>query len=105
MTSDKRPNIIFIITDQQRYDTIRALGYDYMDTPHLDRLVTAGVTFTDCHVTAASCAPARASLFKGYYPHTTGILKNADRWRRRWISSLNDSRRPWADPVIGTNVR
>ena len=38
-----RPNIIFIITDQQRYDTIRALGFDYMDTPHLDRLVREGV--------------------------------------------------------------
>ncbi len=88
---DPRPNIIFIITDQQRYDTIRALGYDYMDTPHLDRLFREGVTFTDCHVTAASCAPARASLFKGYYPHTTGILKNADRWRRSWIELLNDA--------------
>ncbi len=86
-----RPNIIFIITDQQRYDTINALGYDYMDTPNLDRLVREGVSFTDCHVTAASCAPARASLFKGYYPHTTGILKNADRWRRSWIELLNDS--------------
>ena len=89
--ADQRPNIIFIITDQQRYDTIGALGYDYMDTPHLDRLFGEGVTFTNCHVTAASCAPARASLFKGYYPHTTGILKNADRWRRSWIELLNDA--------------
>jgi arylsulfatase A-like enzyme len=89
--SDNRPNIIFIITDQQRYDTINALGYDYMDTPNLDRLANEGVVYTQCHVTAASCAPARASLFKGYYPHTTGILKNADTWRRSWIELLNDS--------------
>ena len=86
-----RPNIIFIITDQQRYDTICSLGYSHMDTPHLDRLVSEGATFSQCHVTAASCAPARASLFKGYYPHTTGILKNADRWRRSWIELLNES--------------
>ena len=85
------PNIIFIITDQQRYDTIRSLGFDFMDTPNLDRLVREGVAFTDCHVTAASCAPARASLFKGLYPHTTGILKNADTWRRSWIELLNDA--------------
>jgi arylsulfatase A-like enzyme len=84
-----RPNIIFIITDQQRYDTIAALGFDHVDTPNLDRLVREGVTFTGTHVTAASCAPARASLFKGYYPHTTGILKNADQWRRSWIELLN----------------
>ena len=89
--ADQRPNIIFIITDQQRYDTIRALGFEYMDTPHIDRLVEEGVVFSDCHVTAASCAPARASLFKGYYPHTTGILKNADRWRHSWIELLNEA--------------
>ncbi len=88
---DPRPNIIFIITDQQRYDTIGGLGYDYMQTPHLDRLVAEGVSFSQCHVTAASCAPARASLFKGYYPHTTGILKNADTWRRSWVELLNDA--------------
>jgi arylsulfatase len=88
---DARPNIIFIITDQQRYDTIAGLGYDYMDTPNLDRLISEGTIFKQCHVTAASCAPARASLFKGYYPHTTGILKNADRWRHSWIELLNDS--------------
>ena len=63
--NDERPNIIFIITDQQRYDTIAGLGYDYMDTPNLDRLVREGVSFDQCHVTAASCAAARASLFKG----------------------------------------
>jgi arylsulfatase len=89
MTAD-RPNIIFLITDQQRYDTIAALGFDYMETPHLDRLVREGAAFTNCHVTAASCAPARASLFTGYYPHTTGVLKNADLWRHSWIESLAD---------------
>jgi arylsulfatase len=88
---DQRPNIIFIITDQQRYDTIAALGFPHLDTPNLDRLVREGVSFDQCHVTAASCAAARASLFKGYYPHTTGILKNADTWRRSWIQQLNDS--------------
>ncbi|MAV35478.1 MAG: arylsulfatase [Planctomycetaceae bacterium] len=87
--ANTRPNIILIITDQQRYDTVGGLGYDYMNTPHLDQLIREGVTFSDCHVTAASCAPARASLFKGYYPHTTGILKNADSWQRSWIELLN----------------
>ena len=83
-----RPHIVFIITDQQRFDTIRALGFPYMDTPNLDRLVNEGVTFTNCHITAPSCAPSRASIFTGYYPHTTGILKNADLWRHSWVESL-----------------
>lgn len=89
--SDDRPHIIFIITDQQRFDTIAALGYDYMDTPHLDRLVNEGTTFTNCHISAPSCAPSRASLFTGYYPHTTGILRNADKWNHSWIEQLQDS--------------
>tara|TARA_R110002096_G_scaffold147671_8_gene307635 strand:- start:1734 stop:3185 length:1452 start_codon:yes stop_codon:yes gene_type:complete len=89
--AQERPNIIFILTDQQRFDTINALGFDHVDTPNLDRLVNEGVAFTNCHVTAPSCAPSRASLFTGQYPHTTGILKNADRWEHSWIEDLNAS--------------
>ena len=88
---DKKPNIILIITDQQRFDTIQALGYPYMDTPHLDRLVAEGVTFTNCHITAPSCVPSRASLFTGYYPHTTGILKNGDQWEHSWVENLAEN--------------
>ena len=84
----ERPNIILIITDQQRYDTISALGFDHCITPNLNKLVADGTTFEQCHVTAASCAPARASLFTGYYPHSTGILKNADDWTRSWVEVL-----------------
>ena len=91
MTDQKRPNIILIITDQQRFDTIRALGFPYVDTPNLDRLVNEGVTFTNCFITAPSCVPSRASLFTGYYPHTTGILKNGDAWQHAWIESLAKS--------------
>ena len=89
-----QPNIIFIITDQQRFDTIAELGFDYMETPNLDRMVREGVTFENCFITAASCAPARASLFTGHYPHTTGILRNADNWTRGWTSDLQKSRLP-----------
>ncbi|MBC7237094.1 MAG: sulfatase-like hydrolase/transferase [Chloroflexi bacterium] len=87
-STSQRPNIVLIITDQQRYDTIAALGFPYMDTPNLDRLVHEGITFTNSFVSSASCAPARASLFKGYYPHTTGIYKNADTWRHSWVEDL-----------------
>ncbi len=83
--TQSQPNIIFIITDQQRYDTVGALGFPFMDTPILDRLVREGTAFTQCHVAGASCAPARGALFTGYYPHTTGILKNGDLWRHTWL--------------------
>lgn len=89
--ADDQPNIVFINTDQQRFDTVGALGADHMDTPNLDRLAEEGVAFTDCHITAPSCAPSRASLFTGYYPHTTGIYRNGDRWTRSWIEDLSDN--------------
>ncbi|GAI55176.1 unnamed protein product, partial [marine sediment metagenome] len=63
----------------------------HLDTPNLDRLVREGTVFTESFVCAASCAPARASLFTGYYPHTTGIYKNADTWRHSWVESLADA--------------
>jgi len=89
--TQSRPNIIFIITDQQRYDTIGALGYPYMETPSLDRLAKEGTVFTQCHAAGASCGPSRASLFTGYYPHTTGITRNGDLWRHTWIERFAQS--------------
>ena len=89
--STDRPDILFILTDQQRLDTIGALGNSWMDTPNLDRLVEEGVTFTDCHVTAPSCAPSRASLFTGHYPHTTGVFENGDTWRHSWVEDLSEA--------------
>lgn len=86
-----KPDIVMIVTDQQRYDTIRALGAQHMDTPNIDRLVARGVSFTNCHVTAPSCVPCRASLFSGYYPHTTGVLANGQEWSRTWVSKLQEA--------------
>jgi len=86
-----KPDIVMIVTDQQRYDTIRALGASHMDTPNLDRLATRGVNFSNCHVTAPSCVPSRASLFSGYYPHTNGVLANGQPWERTWVSDLQDA--------------
>ncbi len=86
-----RPNIILIMTDQQRYDSIAALGFPYAVTPNLDALVEKGVTLTDCHINAPSCVPSRASLFTGYYPHTTGVLANGQCWQRTWVEQLRDA--------------
>ena len=84
----RRPNIILIITDQQRYETIGALGYPHVDTPHLDRLVREGVSFSQCHVTGPSCVPSRVSLFTGFYPHNAGAQRNNDPQPRTWVHDL-----------------
>ncbi len=86
-----QPNIVLIITDQQRYETIGALGYPHVDTPHLDRLVTEGVAFSQCHVTAPSCGPSRASLFTGHFPHNSGVQRNNDPWPRLWVQDLREA--------------
>ena len=83
-----RPNIVLIITDQQRYDTISALGFDHLHTPNLDRLVREGVSFSNCFVNAPSCGPARCAFFTGCYPHTTGMLRNEQPWSQTWVPSL-----------------
>ncbi|MEX6506759.1 sulfatase [Jiella sp. M17.18] len=87
----KRPNIVFVITDQQRFDTIAAAGFPYMHTPNLDRLAREGVCFSHMFCTSPSCAPSRASLFTGLYPHTTGVYRNDEAWTHSWVQQLSEA--------------
>jgi arylsulfatase A-like enzyme len=57
----------------------------------MDRLVREGVSFSNCHVSAPLCSPSRASLFTGYYPHTTGIYGNENLWQHSWAELLNEA--------------
>ncbi len=65
----RKPNIVFLFTDDQRFDTIAALGNDEVRTPNLDRLVREGTTFTKAHIPSgtvgAICMPSRAMLHTG----------------------------------------
>lgn len=85
------PNIIFIITDQQRSDSINALGSPWMQTPHLDRLAAEGMAFANCFVTSPVCVASRASLFQGMYPHATGVFTNFEPWEPTWVRWLADA--------------
>lgn len=87
----QKPNIVFILTDQQRLDTIKENGFDHMETPNLDRLVKGGAMFDNMYVTAPSCAPSRASLFSGVYPHTNGVYRNDEPWNYCWVQELADA--------------
>lgn len=71
-----RPNILWICSDQQRYDTIRALGNDRIRTPHIDHLVETGVAFTQSYCQSPVCTPSRASFLTGRYPRTTRCRQN-----------------------------
>lgn len=73
-----RPNILWICTDQQRYDTIRALGNEHIRTPNLDRLVEQGVAFTQAYTQSPICTPSRACFLTGCYPSTLHVNRNGN---------------------------
>ena len=74
----RKPNILFVMTDQQRFDTIAALGNSHIATPNMDRLVRRGVAFTNAYSTCPVCLPARYTIRSGSSPVTTGTFKNLD---------------------------
>lgn len=66
--SPNRPNILLYCTDQQRFDTVAALGNPYVQTPTLDKLVASGVAFTRTYCQSPICTPSRSSFMTGMYP-------------------------------------
>ena len=69
-------NLLIIMTDQQRADSIPCYGLDFMRTPSLDRLAREGVVFESCYTPSPVCVPARACLMSGQWPSTIGVLSN-----------------------------
>ncbi|UCE31157.1 MAG: sulfatase-like hydrolase/transferase [Burkholderiales bacterium] len=84
----ERPNILLIMTDQQRADTVGALGSPWAMTPCLDALASAGTAFSECFVTSPVCVSSRASLFRGVYPHSTNVYTNFEPWEPSWVATL-----------------
>jgi len=72
----KRPNILFICTDQQRGDSLGCTGASWAVTPNLDQLASDGAIFRNCYVQNPLCSPSRASLFTGKYPSNHGLYAN-----------------------------
>ena len=75
-----RPNILLLMTDQQRWDTIAALGNGVIRTPAIDGLVRRGASFDRCYTPSLVCLPARAALACGLPPHRTGVTDNMRGW-------------------------
>ena len=75
--NSKKPNILFIMTDQFRADAMGCAGSS-VKTPALDSLAAEGVRFSECYTASPLCVPARISMMTGLYPHTTGVWKNAN---------------------------
>ena len=70
MSHPDRPNILFIMTDQHRFDCVGANGNRLIDTPNLDALAEESANFTSCYVQAPVCVPSRQTFFTGRYPRS-----------------------------------
>jgi arylsulfatase A-like enzyme len=71
--AEPRPNIIFVLVDDLRWDALRCMGNSVVETPNIDALAADGVRFTRCFVTTSICSVSRASLFSGQYLRRHGI--------------------------------
>jgi arylsulfatase A-like enzyme len=71
--TERPPNLLFLLTDDQRWDTLGILGNNAIQTPNLDRLAREGVLFENSFVTTSICPVSRASIFTGQYARCHGI--------------------------------
>lgn len=74
--TQERPNVLVILTDDQRWDALSCAGHPHLKTPHIDRLAAEGVHFLNAFCTTSLCSPSRASILSGLYAHTHGVLNN-----------------------------
>ncbi len=74
--SAKRPNVVFILTDDQRWNCLGLADNSAMATPNIDRLGREGVYFRNAFCTTSLCSPSRASILGGLYAHSHGVSNN-----------------------------
>ena len=88
------PNILLLMTDQQRWDAMGCSG-DWVQTPHLDRIASEGIRFTNCVTTSPVCIPTRLSLATGLYPHNTHVWNNMNHQMPAetptWMQAVRDA--------------
>jgi len=71
-----RPNLLFLMTDEQHHRSLSITGNPYISTPNMDRIAREGALFTNATCVTPYCSPSRASMITGVYPHRHGIVQN-----------------------------
>jgi arylsulfatase A-like enzyme len=84
--SSPRPNIIFLLTDDQRDNTLGAMGHPFVKTPHLDALMQDSVRFKNAYIATPVCSPSRISFFTGMPErvHGVGFSSSYDLTEQQW---------------------
>ncbi|MDX1927823.1 MAG: sulfatase [Pirellulaceae bacterium] len=72
----KRPNVLFVLCDDLRWNALGCTGHPHIKTPHIDSLAKQGVLFENSFCTTSLCSPSRASILSGMYAHTHGVTNN-----------------------------
>jgi N-acetylglucosamine-6-sulfatase len=72
----KPRNVVFVLTDDHRYDAMGFMGHPFLETPHLDSLASNGVHVKNAFVTTSLCSPSRASILTGLYTHKHRVIDN-----------------------------
>jgi N-acetylglucosamine-6-sulfatase len=81
-----QPNVLFILTDDQRYNALSCMGHPHLKTPNIDRLADEGLLFKNHFCTTSLCSPSRASILSGLYAHTHGVVNNFTEYPADMIS-------------------
>src|SRR4051795_1358236 len=74
----RRPNILFVMTDDHPVSQLSCYGNRILQTPNMDRLATEGARFQNAFCTNSLCAPSRATALTGTYSHVNGVLGNSE---------------------------
>ena len=74
-------NIVFILTDDHRFDAVGFMGHPFLETPNLDALARQGAHLRNAFVTTSLCSPSRASILTGLYTHRHGVVDNSSSLR------------------------
>lgn len=77
--SADRPNIVFILADDVRWDDLGVTGHPFVKTPHIDRIAKEGAMFRNAFATTVICSPSRANILTGLQTRAHGIVDNTDR--------------------------
>lgn len=86
--AQQRPNIIFILSDDHRWDMLSCQNHPVVQTPNMDRLAREGVLFENAFVTTSLCSPSRASFLTGQYAHNHGVRNNMTPWDNANVTFL-----------------
>ncbi|MBD3244283.1 MAG: sulfatase-like hydrolase/transferase [Chitinivibrionales bacterium] len=71
-----KPNIVFVVSDQHRFDWMGCTGTPFVQTPAMDRMAREGTRFTNCYCNAPLCGPSRMAMMSGRHPYTLGVYIN-----------------------------